>query len=75
MKLSDYTFEGDLASQQFMKSLKGNTQDNYRQGWFKFLEFTGLTGDQILLSRRTQTRLPEDHPERFQWEHTVTEAQ
>lgn len=73
MKLSDYSFNGDLASQQFMKSLKGNTQDNYRQGWFHFLQFTGLTGDQILLSRRTQTKLPEDDLERFNWEHKVTE--
>jgi len=45
-------FAGDKASIEWLKAQKESTQRIYRSLWKHFLEFTNLTGDQILASRK-----------------------
>ncbi len=68
-------FPGDLALTEFLKahSKKTSTENIYYYSWVEFCKFTGLTGDQILASRREHNRLPEDNPQRVYWEKKVVE--
>jgi integrase len=58
-------FVNDKASKEFIESLKESTQIGYANSWAKFLEFTGLTGDHILESRKIDKE--------FYWERKVLE--
>jgi integrase len=55
----------DKATQEWLKSQKERTRFTYVSFWGYFLEFTGLTGDQILESRRADKE--------FTWEKRVME--
>lgn len=44
--------EKDKATEEWLNSLKKNTGWTYKTYWKYFLEFTGLTGDQILAKRK-----------------------
>jgi len=45
-------FIGDKATIEWLKAQKLSTQNVYKYIWKRFLKFTGLSGDQILASRK-----------------------
>jgi len=56
----------DKATQEWLDSLKKGTRHTYRYNWDNFLEFTGLTGDQILEDHKKKA-LAED----YSWENKI----
>jgi len=55
----------DKATEEWLESLKRTTRNTYRYQWKNFLEFTGMTGDEILKSRRLDKE--------YHWEKKVLE--
>ena len=55
----------DKATQEWLNAQKRTTRNTYRYQWRTFLEFTGMTGDEILESRRSDKE--------FYWEKKVLE--
>lgn len=53
----------DLATTEWLNSQKKSTRAAYKSSWLHFLEYTGLTGDQILADRKTDKN--------FKWEKQV----
>lgn len=53
----------DKATHEWLDSFKKSTGATFKTGWKYFLEYTGMTGDQILESRRAD--------ENFEWENQV----
>jgi integrase len=55
-------WENDQATREWLGSFKAkpNTMNTYKVAWRKFLEFAGLTGDQILADRKADAE--------FHWE-------
>jgi len=47
--------ENDKATAEWLNSQKPHTRKSYKTYWKYFLEFTGMTGDQILADRKTDT--------------------
>ena len=47
--------ENDKATIEWLNSQKPHTRKSYKTYWRYFLEFTGMTGDQILADRKTDT--------------------
>jgi len=47
--------ENDKATIEWLNSQKPHTRKSYKTYWKYFLEFTGMTGDQILADRKTDT--------------------
>ena len=45
-------FENDKATLDWLNSLKKSTRSTYQTAWAYFLEYTGMTGDQILNDRK-----------------------
>jgi integrase len=45
----------DKAGTEWLNSLKKSTRGSYKTYWKYFLEFTGMTGDQILVDRKADT--------------------
>lgn len=58
-------FPNDKATQEWLNSQKASTKYSYGSNWRYFLEFTGMTGDQIIESRKTDKE--------FLWEKKVLE--
>ena len=48
-------FPNDQATIEFLNTQKKSTQPVYKQHWRRFLEFTRMTGNQILESRKLDT--------------------
>ena len=46
-------FPGDKATNEWLNAQKIGTRNTYRGHWARFLGFAGMTGDQILASRKT----------------------
>ncbi len=46
-------FPNDLATNEWLNSLKKSTKSSYQTMWRYFLEYVGMTGDQILVNRKT----------------------
>jgi len=53
--------ENDKASNEWLNSQKPSTRGTYRYAWKIFLEYAGMTGDQILESRKMDKE--------YAWEH------
>lgn len=53
-------FPGDKATNEWLDAQKRSTRATYRSYWMYFLEYTGLTGDEILDSRKSD--------ETYEWE-------
>ena len=56
----------DKASVEWLNSQKDSTKKSYKTYWLKFLEYTGMTGDQILADRKIDWENKE-----FRWERKV----
>lgn len=56
-------FPNDKATHEWLNSQEKTTRRNYQTGWKHFLEFTKMTGDQILADRKQDTE--------HQWEKKV----
>lgn len=56
-------FPGDQATVEWLKAQKKSTQHTYRYGWKFFLEYTGMTGDEILAERKLDTE--------YRWEKKI----
>jgi integrase len=56
------TWENDQATREWLDAFraKPNTRNTYAVGWRRFIEFTGMIGDQILADRKADTE--------FRWE-------
>lgn len=48
-------FAGDKATIEWLSAQKPSTRNSYKYSWTLFLEYTGMTGDQILEDRRQDT--------------------
>lgn len=48
-------FRNDKASSEWLESLKKKTRQTYQTGWKYFLEYAGMTGEQILESRKADS--------------------
>jgi integrase len=46
-------FPNDLATNEWLNALKKSTKASYQTMWKYFLEYVGMTGDQILANRKT----------------------
>ena len=46
-------FPNDLATNEWLNSLKKSTKSSYQTMWKYFLEYVGMIGDQILENRKT----------------------
>lgn len=62
----------DKATQEWLDSLKKGTRHTYRYNWEMFLEFTGLTGDEILESHK-RDKASSDVDIQFAWEKKIVE--
>jgi hypothetical protein len=47
-----HVFPGDKATNKWLDTQKKGTKNTYATHWKLFLEWTGMTGDQILQSRK-----------------------
>lgn len=60
-----YNFSNDKATNEWLDSQKKSTKATYKTYWKFFLEFTGLTGDQIVENRKADKD--------YSWEKRVIE--
>lgn len=56
----------DKASEEWLNSLKPSTRKAYKTFWLKFLQYVGMTGDQILADRKLDWE-----GEEYRWEKKV----
>jgi len=58
-KVKDW-FPNDKATHEWLASMKKSSRYTYQANWKRFIEFTGMTGDQILADRKKDNK--------YQWE-------
>lgn len=51
-----FAFPGDKATNEWLSSLTPSTRNTYRVHWRRFLAYVGISGDQILSSRKADSK-------------------